>query len=170
MATAGKETTRQKMINFMYLVLLAMLALNISETILDAFKTINDSLTATAENVDNSIQQQFTAFEQTRLKESPERARPIYEKAKQAQKITRDLDDYIKDIKTELVSQSNGYDDKTGDLKERDNLDIGYNVMINKKRAYALKQKINAKAYRLLLRSLSCRAYRQTIRTPRQKL
>jgi hypothetical protein len=39
MATTGKETTRQKMINFMYLVLLAMLALNISETILDAFKT-----------------------------------------------------------------------------------------------------------------------------------
>jgi len=150
MATAGKETTRQKMINFMYLVLLAMLALNISETILDAFKTINDSLTASATNVDNSIQQQFTAFEQTRLKESPERARPIYEKAKQAQKITRDLDDYIKDIKTELVSQSNGYDDKTGDLKERDNLDIGYNVMINKKRAYALKQKINDTREQLL--------------------
>ncbi len=143
MAIAGKETTRQKMINFMYLILLAMLALNISETILDAFKTINDSLTASANNVDNSIQQQLTTFEKTRLRESPERAKPIYERAKQAQRITQDLDDYIKAIKTELISQSSGYDDKTGDLKERDNLDIGYDVMINKKRAYALKQKIN---------------------------
>ncbi len=40
----GKETTRQKMINIMYLVLLAMLALNVSDTILNAFKNINDSL------------------------------------------------------------------------------------------------------------------------------
>ncbi|MCR8559609.1 gliding motility protein GldM [Mucilaginibacter sp. BJC16-A38] len=142
MAAAGKETTRQKMINFMYLVLLAMLALNVSETILDAFKTINDSLTASAGNVGNSIQQLFTTFEQTRLRESPERAKPIYEKAKQAEKVTRDLDDFIMDIKRELTNQSNGVDETTGDLKDRDNLDIGYNVMINKKRAKALKEKI----------------------------
>ena len=38
----GKETTRQKMINMMYLVLLAMLALNVSDTILNAFKNINE--------------------------------------------------------------------------------------------------------------------------------
>ena len=150
MAATGKETTRQKMINFMYLVLLAMLALNISETILDAFKTINDSLTASAANVGNSIQQQFTAFEQTRLKESPERARPIYEKAKQAQRVSQELDDLIKSIKSELINQSNGYDDRTGDLKERDNMDIGYDVMINKKRASALKQKINDTREQLL--------------------
>jgi gliding motility-associated protein GldM len=150
MAAAGKETTRQKMINFMYLVLLAMLALNVSETILDAFKTINDSLTASAGNVGNSIQQLFTTFEQTRLRESPDRARPIYEKAKQAEKITRDLDDYIAGIKKELTEQSNGYDELTGDLKDRDNLDIGYNVMINKKRAKALKSKITDTRDRLM--------------------
>jgi gliding motility-associated protein GldM len=140
---AGKETTRQKMINIMYLVLLAMLALNVSETILDAFKTINDSLTASADNVGISVQQLFTTFEQTRLKESPERAKPVYEKAKQAQQTTQELDDFIRGIKKELTDNSSGYDEQTGDLKERDNLDIGYNVMINKKRARALKQKIN---------------------------
>jgi len=143
MAAAGKETTRQKMINIMYLVLLAMLALNVSETILDAFKTINDSLTASANNVGTSVQQLFKTFEQTRLKESPERAKPIYEKAKEAERITQDLNDYIVDIKKELTEQGDGYDQSTGDLKERDNLDIGYNVMINKKRAFALKGKIN---------------------------
>ena len=140
---SGKETTRQKMINIMYLVLLAMLALNVSETILDAFKTINDSLTASAGNVGSSVQQLFTAFEQTRLRESPERAKPIFAKAKEAQSASDDLDNYITDIKKELVNQTNGYDINTGDLKERDNLDIGFNVMINKKRATALKQKIN---------------------------
>jgi gliding motility-associated protein GldM len=147
---AGKETTRQKMINIMYLVLLAMLALNVSETILDAFKTINDSLTASAANVGNSVQQLFSTFEQTRLKESPERAKPVYEKAKQAREVTTDLDNYIRDIKAELSNQSNGYDLITGDLKQRDNLDIGFDVMINKKRATALKQKINDTREKLL--------------------
>jgi len=140
---AGKETTRQKMINIMYLVLLAMLALNVSDTILDAFKTINDSLIVSSDNVSNSVQQQLIAFANTRLKESPERAAPIYAKAMEAHRITKDLDDFIKGIKKDLTEQGGGYDDYTGDLKQRDNLDIGYNVMINNKRAQALKQKIN---------------------------
>lgn len=150
MAAFGKETTRQKMINIMYLVLLAMLALNVSESILDAFKTINDSLSSSANNVNTSVQQLFSAFEQTRLKEAPERAKPIYEKAKEAQKVSQELDDYIRDIKKELTEQSSGYDQETGDLKQRDNLDIGFNVMINKRRANALKEKINDTREKLL--------------------
>lgn len=132
------------MISIMYLVLLAMLALNVSASILDAFKTINDSLTASATNVNTSVQSLFTTFENTRLKESPERARPVYEKAKLAERISNELDDYIKDVKKELSDGTNGFDPETGDLKERDNLDIGYNVMINKKRGKALRDKINA--------------------------
>lgn len=142
MAT-GKETTRQKMINIMYLVLLAMLALNVSDTILDAFKTINDSLTTSADNVDNSVQQLLKKFEQTRLKESPERAKPVYEKAKAAAAVCQQLDDYIKSIKAELVQQGGGYEEKTNDIRYRESFDIGYNLMINQKKARDLRQKIN---------------------------
>ena len=39
-----KETPRQKMIGMMYLVLTAMLALNVSKEILEAFKIVNESL------------------------------------------------------------------------------------------------------------------------------
>ena len=38
----GKESPRQKMIGMMYLVLTAMLALNVSKSILDAFITIDE--------------------------------------------------------------------------------------------------------------------------------
>ena len=55
----GKETTRQRMINIMYLVLLAMLALNVSDTILNAFKNINDSLDASKTNVNDRIDKTF---------------------------------------------------------------------------------------------------------------
>ena len=40
----GKETPRQKMIGMMYLVLTALLALNVSTTVLDKFAFINKSL------------------------------------------------------------------------------------------------------------------------------
>jgi len=41
---SGKISPRQKMINMMYLVLTAMLAMNVSAEILNAFKTVNKSL------------------------------------------------------------------------------------------------------------------------------
>ena len=41
MGGGGKETPRQKMIGMMYLVLTALLALNVSKQVLDAFSKIN---------------------------------------------------------------------------------------------------------------------------------
>ncbi|MEP5233869.1 MAG: gliding motility protein GldM, partial [Cyclobacteriaceae bacterium] len=40
----GKETGRQKMVGMMYLVLTALLALNVSSTVIDKFVFLNDSL------------------------------------------------------------------------------------------------------------------------------
>ncbi|MEP1034444.1 gliding motility protein GldM [Ekhidna sp.] len=52
----GKETPRQKMIGMMYLVLTALLALNVSSTVLDKFAFINESLErANAETSDRNI-------------------------------------------------------------------------------------------------------------------
>ncbi len=46
----GKETPRQKMIGMMYLVLTAMLALNVSKSILDAFVAIEENMQISNEN------------------------------------------------------------------------------------------------------------------------
>ncbi|MGO3807101.1 MAG: gliding motility protein GldM, partial [Sphingobacterium sp.] len=75
----GRETPRQRMIGILYLVLLAMLALNVPDSILDAFKNINNSLETSKSNVNNSVQQLFAAFESTKLKDEPDRAKPIYD-------------------------------------------------------------------------------------------
>ena len=45
-----KETPRQKMIGMMYLVLTAMLALNVSNEVLDAFTLVDDGLSTTTQN------------------------------------------------------------------------------------------------------------------------
>jgi len=146
----GKETPRQRMIGIMYLVLLAMLALNVSDTVLDAFKNINDSLETSRVNVNNSVEQLFSAFENTKLKEEPERARPIYEKAKQARAVVAELNGYINDLKKEFEKRGDGYDESTGDLSQRDNVDIAPGLMINGKKGKELKDKINETREKLL--------------------
>ncbi|GGH15940.1 MULTISPECIES: type IX secretion system motor protein PorM/GldM [Pedobacter] len=146
----GKETTRQRMINIMYLVLLAMLALNVSDTILDAFKNINDSLDTSKNNVNTSINQLFSAFENSKLKEEPARAQPIYDKAKQAQKAADDLNNYIESIKKEFTQAGDGIDPETEDLVNRSNQDIAQNIMINQKKADELKKRINATREKLI--------------------
>ncbi len=146
----GKETTRQRMINIMYLVLLAMLALNVSDTILDAFKNINDSLDTSKNNVNISINQLFSAFENSKLKEEPARAQPIYDKAKQAQKAADDLNNYIESIKKEFTQAGDGIDPETEDLVNRSNQDIAQNIMINQKKADELKKRINATREKLI--------------------
>ncbi|HYK75496.1 MAG TPA: gliding motility protein GldM, partial [Daejeonella sp.] len=146
----GKESTRQKMINIMYLVLLAMLALNVSDTILNAFKNLNDSLETSKTNVHNSVSQLFSAFENTKLKDEPLRAKPIYEKAQQAKAISDELNNHVEGLKKQFVTAGQGYDKETGDLVERSNLDIAPGIMINNKKGKELKEKINATRERLI--------------------
>lgn len=146
----GKETTRQRMINIMYLVLLAMLALNVSDTILDAFKNINDSLDTSKNNVNTSINQLFSAFENSKLKEEPARAQPIYDRAKQAQAAADELNNYIESIKKEFTTAGDGIDPETEDLVNRSNQDIAQDIMINQKKADELKKRINATREKLI--------------------
>lgn len=146
----GKETTRQKMINIMYLVLLAMLALNVSDTILNAFKNINDSLIESKSNVDTGVDQLFSAFEATKLKEQPERAKPIYDKAVKARDLAEKLIKDIEGIKQQFVTEAGGYDPETGDIKSRENQDIAPGLMVNKGQGKRLKEQINQTREQLL--------------------
>ena len=146
----GKETTRQRMINIMYLVLLAMLALNVSDTILNAFKNINDSLNTSKTNVNNSVSQLFTSFENTKLKEEPQRAKPIYDKAVQARAVAEELNTYIDKLKEHFVKEGQGYSEESGDLVERANLDISPGYMVNQGEGLKLKNKINETREKLI--------------------
>ena len=60
---SGKQTPRQKMINMMYLVLTALLALNISKDILEALTKLNASLDQTVQTVDKKNASIYTKFE-----------------------------------------------------------------------------------------------------------
>ena len=59
----GKLSPRQKMINMMYLVLTALLALNVTKEVINAFVTINESVVLSNENIDKKNQNTYAAFE-----------------------------------------------------------------------------------------------------------
>ncbi len=82
------ETPRQKMIGMMYLVLTAMLALNVSKDILSAFATVNGTLEETNANFTSKIDETYAVF--AALQEKQPKAKPYYEKAMQAKKIFAD--------------------------------------------------------------------------------
>lgn len=62
----GKETPRQKMIGMMYLVLTALLALNVSKEVIAAFVTLNDKLDASSEIINNKNNETYGGFDQKR--------------------------------------------------------------------------------------------------------
>lgn len=106
-----KETPRQKMIGMMYLVLTALLALNVSKDILNAFVVVNDGLIKTNEilysknaSLFNEFQQQY-ALDSNKVKDS-------YEKAKQAKTISEELINHIIDLKREIIAYTE-FNDKT---------------------------------------------------------
>src|ERR1700761_7130005 len=135
----GKETPRQRMIGILYLVLLGLIALEVPENLLDSFKNIADSLTASKANVQTGISNSFTAFEATKLKDEPERAKKPHEDALKAKKLADDLDTYIESLKTTLRDETGGMSESTNDYAGRENLDATTDLMTSRrKNAYDL--------------------------------
>src|SRR4051812_32086024 len=140
----GKETPRQRMIGILYLVLLGLIALNVPDSLLDAFKNITSSLDQSRKNVTTSLQSTYSAFEATKGKEQPEKARQLETQAKEASKAADELNGYIEELKAELIKRGGNINTETGDVDARESLDISPEVMINAKKADVLKEKIEA--------------------------
>lgn len=151
-----KETPRQKMIAMMYLVLTALLALNVSKDIINAFVIVNDSLIQTDKNYVKKLGSSYSSFEaQYALK--PIKVKPYIDKAKQVQKLSNDLVTYITNIEYEVIAKTEGggmtpeIAKKThlGDISAKDNFDIPTHYFMgesedgSKGKARELKNKIN---------------------------
>ena len=73
------KENRQQMINLMYLVLTALLALNVSAEILNAFKTINNSLDVSNGLLDMNSRVNYSAFNAKKAKEPGNAEIPKYQ-------------------------------------------------------------------------------------------
>jgi gliding motility-associated protein GldM len=100
-----KETPRQKMIAMMYLVLTALLALNVSKEILNAFLVVNESMESTNSSLSAKIDDAYAKFE-IQYNLNREKVEPFFNKAKVIKAEAEDLIAYIEDLKFQLVQTS----------------------------------------------------------------
>ncbi len=98
----GKETPRQKMIGMMYLVLTAMLALNVSKEAVEAFKNVDKGLTKTIVNYIKKNNLTYEEFERA-YAENPVKAGPWRSKAIQVKERSNELFDFMQDLKIEII-------------------------------------------------------------------
>jgi len=105
--SAGKETPRQKMIGMMYLVLTAMLALNVSKEAVEAFKKVDKGLTTTIANYIKKNEITYSAFDRAAA-ENPEKAGKWKNKAYEVKQGADDLFNYIQGLKIEIITEAEG--------------------------------------------------------------
>jgi gliding motility-associated protein GldM len=100
-----KETPRQKMIAMMYLVLTALLALNVSKDILDAFLVVNESIESTNVGIEKKVDFIYNKFE-TQYQLNPDKVGPKWQEAQQVKAESDKLLKYLDDLKFYLVQKS----------------------------------------------------------------
>ena len=126
---AGGSNPRQKMINLMYLVLIAMLALNVDTKVLKKFLLINQSFEATnSEKVsDNSrkIESIRSAVEDSGNRQEDLDVLTLSESVRNK---STELVNYLGDIKNTIIEETGGSDGKGG-IKGYKDIDFVYRYM-----------------------------------------
>lgn len=97
----GSQTPRQKMINLMYIVLMAMLALNVSSDVLRGFTLVDDSLVRTTVNSSEQNLALYDALSKY-MANNPEKVGPWYEKALRIKEKSDSLYMFVGDIKARI--------------------------------------------------------------------
>jgi gliding motility-associated protein GldM len=148
---AGKQTPRQKMIGMMYLVLTALLALNVQKEVLNAFVIVDEGLTKMNENYENNNSDLYATLNQA-VAEKKKKGAPFQIIALEVQKRANELSKLINDDKIAIVETSEGkkseaiignkiIPDKIGG---KEKTDVPSEVMITKGRGKILKEKIES--------------------------
>jgi len=153
------ETPRQKMIGMMYLVLTAMLALNVSNEVLNGFTMTNNSLNSTIVSSQQRTESLYGDFEALNA-QNPTKTGPWLEKAKFVKGQADALFNTLQEFKVEIVKIADGKkaDTVTLNIDNRENLDAaGQYAQIGtdnpKARGKLLREQINA--YRIMLDSMN---------------
>lgn len=120
---------RQKMINLMYIVLTAMLALNVSSDVLNGFSQVEDGLSRSNRTITQrnaAILDQLQAF----CDKNPEKGMTWLNRAREVHLVTDQLYQYIDSLKYAIVLEADGEEANVKDIQNRDNLDAAEYVML----------------------------------------
>ena len=130
----GKETPRQKMIGMMYLVLTALLALQVSNAVLEKFIFIDKALERMAADYEEKNHQTVTKIEaQVKKRNNLKEEVAILDIAKEVQEKTNSVMADLRDLKEEMVKVTGGRDLETNKLKGAADYDKVSTMMLHEK-------------------------------------
>ncbi|HTO15595.1 MAG TPA: gliding motility protein GldM [Edaphocola sp.] len=135
---------RALMIQMMYIVLTAMLALNITREVLDAFSTINTSIENSNDGLKEKNLRTYASFDHIadRNPDLKKKRDSLYPMAIQVKEESEKMIQYLETWKVEMVKQGGGWIEEGGEKKVKfmDNIDVSTNLFVEKKNGNEVKQ------------------------------
>lgn len=113
----------------MYVVLMAMLALNVSTEVLEGFEVVEESLNRTTANASKenlSIYQQLS----NQMKTNPAKVQAWFDKATMVKRMSDSLYNFAQQLKEEIVKEADGADGDVYNIKHKDNLEAASHIML----------------------------------------
>ena len=120
---------RQKMINLMYVVLMAMLALNVSTEVLQGFSLVEESLNRTTANSSQQNATIYGDFEE-QMKKNPEKVREWFQKATTVKQMSDSLYNFAQQLKEAIVREADGKNGDVKNIENKENLEAANQIML----------------------------------------
>ena len=124
---------RQKMINLMYVVLMAMLALNVSTEVLNGFSIVEESLKRTTQNASLENQVIYDDFA-VQMKKNPQKVKQWYDKSQKVKQMSDDLYNLADELKLAIVQEADGSDGDVQNIRNKEDLEAANQVMLSPNR------------------------------------
>jgi gliding motility-associated protein GldM len=146
---------RQLMINLMYLVLNALLALNVSAEVMNAFFTLDEGNRSTMSIVDSQLESSISALDDLLEDESKRKYRPLQPAIKLVQTKVQEFNAYVDELRDLLIDVSGdgngtvdagdfkeGHDGELAYIRGKKNKDVTTRLLVDEGRGEELKTKI----------------------------
>ena len=117
------------MINLMYVVLMAMLALNVSNEVLNGFAIVEESLNRTTANAAQENRAIYQDFED-QMASNPQKVREWYEKAMKVKEMSEKLYSLATELKLAIAQEADGKDGNPANLQNKEDLEAANQVML----------------------------------------
>ncbi len=140
-----KISPRQKMINLMYVVLMAMLALNVSSDVLHGFTLVSEKLDLSTQNAASTNQGIYDNFAE-QMKSNPTKVKVWYDKAQYVKQMSDSLYNLAEELKVAIVKKSDGKEGDVHNIRNQEDLEAATSIMLapNRGRGKELYDAVNS--------------------------
>jgi gliding motility-associated protein GldM len=127
--SSNPNSPRQKMINLMYLVFIAMMAINVSSEVLEGFELVERSLRVSTEN-STQRNEHIKASLDKAYEANAAKAGEWHRKGSDVKSRTDDLYDYINELKLRIVREADGKNGDVNNIDRKDDLEASSRIML----------------------------------------